>query len=369
MRQISAARTTRAIIVAVLAPASATTAGYGSGGDGRRRFERTPRGPTSSPSTGACRTAWPKPTPASAPQGRADGASQTQRGHGSALALVVVTRDRPDLFARCLMPGLRQTRHEDVDVVVVDQGAGTATRRLLEELPWVRHLRSGPGLSLGRNLGVAATSAQIVVFTDDDVEFGTDWLPRIRALFADHAVGVVCGRGVGSQGRPLPHRHAGIYRWPTSPFGLGHGFNMAFRRDALDDAGPFDEALGAGSSVPSAEDTDMIYRVMRRGWAVLCDDRLVVVHHSWRGADAERATHQAYGMGCAVQTMKHTRTGDTAAIRIAATELVRHIAWSAVSLARRNRRVLGHQRAWAGGFVAGIARGVRSRDGLEDANH
>ena len=298
-----------------------------------------------------------------------DSPPHTHGGHGPALALVVVTRDRPPVFARCVMPGLRQIRHQDADVVVVDQSTGTATSRLLEELPWVRQLRSGPGLSRGRNVGVAATSAQIVAFTDDDVEFGTDWLPRIRALFADPAIGVVCGRGVDSQGRPLPHRRAGIYRWPTSPFGLGHGFNMAFRRDALDDAGLFDEALGAGSSVPSAEDTDMIYRVMRSGWSALCDDRLVVVHHTWRTAHAERAAHRAYGMGFAVQTLKHTRAGDTVAIRIAAREVMGHIVWSAVSLARRDRRALRHQGAWARGFGAGIARGVRRCERLQDADH
>jgi GT2 family glycosyltransferase len=271
------------------------------------------------------------------------------------MALVVVTRDRPTVFASCVSPGLMQTRDEPVEVVVVDESAGMETSELLEELPWVRRVRSDAGLSRGRNVGVEATSADLVVFTDDDAEFGVGWLARIRELFADPAVGVVCGPGRDSQGRLLPHRPAGVYRWPTRVFGLGHGFNLAFRRAALDAAGPFDEELGAGSPVPAGEDTDMIYRVMRSGWTAVCDDGIEVVHHSWRSEDEERLAHQAYGMGFMVQTVKHAREGDAVAVRIAVVELLDHLWWTLVALARRDRRGLGYQAAWTHGVLSGLA--------------
>lgn len=278
-----------------------------------------------------------------------------------ALALVVVTRDRPSVFARCVLPGLARTRDESVEVVVVDQSAGTETAELLDELPWVRLLRTGPGLSRGRNAGVAATDADVVVFTDDDVEFGAGWLDRIRELFEDPAVGVACGRGRDSEGRLLPHRRAGVYRWPTRVFGLGHGFNLAFRRAALVAAGPFDESLGAGSPVPAGEDTDMIYRVMREGWVAVCDDRIDVVHHSWRSDSEELRAHRAYGMGFAVQTMKHARTRDAAAVRIAALELLDHVRWTLLALARRDRRGLRHQAAWTAGVLSALPGSLRGR--------
>jgi GT2 family glycosyltransferase len=278
-------------------------------------------------------------------------------------ALVVVTRERASVFERFLLPSLRHLQASEVDVVVVDQSAGFETRELLRDLPWVRYVRGEPGLSRGRNLGVAATDADIAVFTDDDVEFGRDWMPRVRALFDDPTVGVVCGPGIDSRGRPLEHRAAGIYRSPTNPFTVGHGFNMAFRRRALDDAGPFDEALGAGSSVPAAEDTDMFYRVMRKGWALRCDDHITVRHHDWRNLAEQRATHVAYGMGFAVQTLKHARTGDRTAVRMAAAHLARHAKWIALSLVRREGAALAHQRAWLRGVFAGIVRGLSPHGG------
>lgn len=283
----------------------------------------------------------------------------------ASLALVVVTRDRPAVFERCALPSLRATRDDAIDVVVVDQSSGTETRALVEELPWVRWLRSEPGLSRGRNTGVAATDADLVVFTDDDTEFGPGWLPRIRERFSDPSVGVVCGRGYDSEGRLLPHRRAGVYRWPTNVFGLGHGFNLAFRRAALTDAGPFDEALGAGSSFAAGEDTDMIYRVMRQGWSAVCDDGIEVIHHSWRSPDEQLVAHRSYGMGFAAQTLKHTRSGDLTALRIAAVEMAGHVGWTLVALARRDAEGLRLQAAWARGAAAGLGSARRLRPASE----
>lgn len=247
-------------------------------------------------------------------------------------------------------------------MLVVDQSEGSDTRALLEELPWVRYVRSGPGISRGRNIAIEATSAPIVVFTDDDVEFGPEWLPRMRAAIAERGVGAVCGGGIDSLGRTLPGGRPGVHRWPADPFNIGHGFNVGFRRAALVDAGPFDEQLGGGAPVPAAEDTDMLYRIMRAGWAVLCDDTIRVRHRSWRSPEEERRAHTNYGVGFAAQTAKHVRGGDLAAARFAATELGRHAFWTAVAVARRDRRSLRLQGAWARGVLAGCRHGVRAND-------
>ncbi|HEX8854608.1 MAG TPA: glycosyltransferase [Thermoleophilaceae bacterium] len=269
------------------------------------------------------------------------------------VALVVVTRDRPDLLARYTLPSLERISCEPAEIVIVDQSAGPDTYELVSDLPGVRVLRSAPGLSRGRNLAVAETDSPFIVFTDDDVEFGPGWLERVERLFDEPTVGAVCGRGVDSLGRPLPFKPAGTYRYPASPFGLGHGFNVAFRRAALEQVGPFDERLGAGAPVPAAEDTDMLYRVMKAGWAARCDDGITVRHHSWRSAEQERAAHRNYGVGFAAQTAKHLRKRDLAAARVAASEVAGHLFWLAVSAARGDRSALVLQLSWGQGAFAG----------------
>jgi GT2 family glycosyltransferase len=267
------------------------------------------------------------------------------------VALAVVTRDRPDLLARHLIPSLRGVG-EDVDIVIVDQSNGGETRRLVERLGRVRYLRSGPGLSTGRNVAIRETAAEILVFTDDDVAFGPDWLPRMRDAFDAPDIGAVCGGGTEG-GLPLPVRDNGVQRWPANPFHLGFGYNLAFRSAALRDAGPFDELLGGGARFGSAEDTDMLYRVLRAGWAVRCDGTIAIRHAAWRDPAADAQRFRVYGLGFSVQTVKHVREGDLMAAAIAASELGRHAFWTAYSLARRDRVGLRRQRAWLGGVLAG----------------
>jgi GT2 family glycosyltransferase len=109
---------------------------------------------------------------------------------------------------------------------------------------------------------------------------------------------------------------SGVYRWPTSPFGLGAGLNMALRREALTAAGLFDEELGAGARFPSAEDTDMLYRVLRAGWSVACSTEAVVTHHDWRSRRELLRLHYRYGIGVGAQTAKHATAGDREALRM-----------------------------------------------------
>jgi hypothetical protein len=105
----------------------------------------------------------------------------------------------------------------------------------------------------------------------------------------------------------------------------------------------------------------MIYRVMRKGWAVRCDDRITVRHHDWRSHTEQRRVYQAYGMGFAVQTLKHARTGDMTALRVGAAHLARHAKWIGIALLRGDRQALSHQRAWLRGVIAGTQRGLRAR--------
>jgi GT2 family glycosyltransferase len=275
------------------------------------------------------------------------------------ITLAIVTRDRADLFERFALPSLAGLPSDGVEVLVVDQSSGDATRSLAERVPGVSYLRSEPGLSRGRNLALDAASTPLLAFTDDDVEFGPGWLDGIREGFArDPRIGAVCGFGIDAAGRPVAGQPAGLYRWPANPFGLGHGFNMALRRHVAVAVGAFDERLGAGAEFRSGEDSDMLYRVLRAGWTILLHDGITVVHHAWRHGRAELRLHEGYGMGAAAQTAKHLRRGDRTAGRLALREARGH----AITLARwtikRRARLAAIQLAWAAGFVRGFVRAL-----------
>lgn len=286
------------------------------------------------------------------------GRSRADRPARDRLTLVVCTRDRPEILQRLVLPSLVQAASAGFAVIVVDQSTDTRTELLVSGVCGITYLRSSPGLSRGRNAAVAAVATELVAFTDDDVSFGPDWLDRLAAIFDAHPLaGAVCGRAVEERGELMPGSPAGTFDWPLHPFGLGSGFNMAFRVAALDEAGGFDEELGAGARYRAGEDTDMFYRVSRAGWSIVCSDTIGVMHSAWRRPAEMVRLHHSYGIGAGAQTAGHVRRGDRTAAWIALREVARHAYWFL-------RHVLtgdAHRALLQVSFVTGLVRGLTVR--------
>jgi GT2 family glycosyltransferase len=271
--------------------------------------------------------------------------------------LVVATRDRPATVARFLVRLARTAAARGWDVVVVDQSRGDETRQLLEPLEGVRYLRSEPGLSRARNVAARESTAAVIAFCDDDVEVSPDWFDEVTRLFREHAdAGAVCGPVRTQAGRLLPGVEPAVYRWPSHPFRLGTGANVAVRRAALDQVGLFDEELGAGAPFHAAEETDLLYRIQRAGWSIVYSQRLEIVHWEARSLGEELRLHFRYGYGAGAQTAKHAGTKDGHALRFGGAEIGHHLAWFGRSLVRGRLRAASHQLPFLAGFAAGFAR-------------
>jgi GT2 family glycosyltransferase len=104
------------------------------------------------------------------------------------VSVVICTRNRPDDLAACLVSLATQTRVPD-ELVVVDASDDEASRAHVETLAasiaTVRYLRATRGLTRQRNVGVVASSGEIVTFLDDDVVLAPDYLERVIELFAE----------------------------------------------------------------------------------------------------------------------------------------------------------------------------------------
>lgn len=92
------------------------------------------------------------------------------------ISVVVPTFRRPDLLTRCLESLVRQTVPPDqLEVIVVDDGSGDDTPRVVADaartMPNLVALRQerNRGPAAARNRGVAAATAPLVLFFDDDV--------------------------------------------------------------------------------------------------------------------------------------------------------------------------------------------------------
>jgi GT2 family glycosyltransferase len=239
------------------------------------------------------------------------------------VSVVVCTRDRPDQLGPALA-GILASRFRDFELVVVDQSRGPESAAVVAAVAAADnrvHLVRDPGkgLSRARELGVASTSGDLIVFTDDDCVPDVQWLGLIvQTLRADPTAGIVFGTVAPAPCDPAegfivgyrpPRRRRLTGRWAKCLDG-GIGANMALRRRALVAVGGFDLMLGAGGYFPSCEDGDIAYRVLRGGYAMWHVPEAVVLHYGLRDWASGGALVRDTFMAVAAAYMKHARRGD-----------------------------------------------------------
>jgi GT2 family glycosyltransferase len=230
------------------------------------------------------------------------------------LSVIIATHDRPEDLRLCLEALTALSTGEGLlggqaEIIVVDSASTEPCASLVEGfstgIPHLRCLRiDEPGLSKARNAGVAAATGEIVAFLDDDAQAQAGWAESLMAAFAEReAVGCVGGACLpGFQApRPrwlsdglLPFVSVTTFTGPGEPRSSAtwpFGANMAFRAEALRDAGGFSEDLGrTGASLLSGEDSEMVRRMLARGWRVWLEPEARVVHK----VPAERMTSHFY---------------------------------------------------------------------------
>jgi GT2 family glycosyltransferase len=234
------------------------------------------------------------------------------------ISVVICTRDRPDQLEACLRHLDRQA-YPRFEVVVVDNApTGDAVRAVVGA--WRHYYVAEPrvGLSWARNAGMAAASADIIAFLDDDEEPDGDWLAGLAGGFArGDDIGCVTGMilparldtqvqewfessGGHSKGRgfsPAIFSREGPQSplYPLPPFGAGG--NMAFRRDALARIGGFDVAMGAGTPARASEDTLALALVLLAGYRIAYEPAALVRHDHYAEMDSLSRQLHGYGVG------------------------------------------------------------------------
>lgn len=191
-------------------------------------------------------------------------------------SLVVATVGRTEPL-RDLLRSLALESVKDFEVIVVDQNSDDRIAEILREFKdtfFIRHVRSGQGLSRARNVGIRLARGEILAFPDDDCQYTGTTLETVMCAFKLERVDIVCGvygeaRDGGFQVHP---KYLG---WDSTVLTKHYNFlplvssvGLFIRKQAIEpflEEGPFNESMGAGSHVILGEDPELVARLLVRG--------------------------------------------------------------------------------------------------------
>ena len=280
------------------------------------------------------------------------------------IAVVVSTRNRPDDVVGCVRTILANTS-PSFELVVVDQSDRPVSPPPEAEfagdsrLRWIR--TTTRGLSASRNVAIAATSAPVIAFTDDDCRVPQDWVASVESAFAkDDELALLFGavilrpedrvKGYAAEFEPHAVREFKS-TLPPADAAWGVGANMSVRRSTFDKVGTFDVMLGAGAPLFAAEEIDLTIRALGAGLKVVHTPAIAVIHLGVREGAAASHLMRGYGVGLGATLGKHMRLGT----RGAATLLT---GWLGLQLRRSVLNVMRGHRNPGFGLAAAVARGA-----------
>ncbi|MEZ2131103.1 MULTISPECIES: glycosyltransferase family 2 protein [unclassified Sinorhizobium] len=256
-------------------------------------------------------------------------------GPGPLISFIVCTRDRAEALEACIRSiesACRSHAAITSELVVVDNGSTDNTPECLANLAATADItmvlvtEARPGLAVARNTGLQQARGQILVFIDDDCEIDGNYLNDLEQHYARGERLVLRGGRVelgNARDLPFTVKLSPVSEWLTRrvhPGGFVLGCNMTMHREVAALVGAFDERLGAGAPMHSAEDTDYVLRAFQLGVPVEYVPNMTVYHHHGRRTQqAIEKLHRSYSFGNGGLYVKHARN---------AAWLLRHFYWT-----------------------------------------
>src|SRR3954468_13684569 len=218
--------------------------------------------------------------------------------------VLICTYNRADFLGNAL-ESLARNRAPRLrwNVIVVDNNSTDATRSVVESrvggypVPLQYLFEPAQGKSHALNAGLAATNATFVLFTDDDVLVGDNWIEAsCRPMLDDASIDYTGGPVHPIWEAPCP---AWIDRTRTDLWGtlaileygsqrfvfedrrrVPLGANMAVRRSLIDRIGGFDPELGRkGDSLLGQEQAEFFCRSRAAGARGVYEPAMALHHH------------------------------------------------------------------------------------------
>ena len=175
------------------------------------------------------------------------------------ISVVVPFHNEEDHLEGCIS-ALRGLEYPEArrEIVLVDNNSTDRSVEIVRRHPDIQLLAEPrPGDFAARNRGIAASSGEIIAFTDSDTAPRPDWLERITEAMSDPTVEVVVGALQFGRGRGVmswladyeAEKNRFIFSGNVPEIYYGYTCNMAVRRRVFEDLGQFPEVYRNSDAV------------------------------------------------------------------------------------------------------------------------
>jgi glycosyltransferase involved in cell wall biosynthesis/GT2 family glycosyltransferase len=209
------------------------------------------------------------------------------------VSVVINTYNRAESL-KSTLKSLEYQKFHDFEVIIVNGPSTDNTEEVIHKYDGViKYLRCPErNLSISRNIGICASSGDIVAFIDDDAIATSQWLADLVKGYDSESVGGVGGLVYDHSGMTLQARYVAcsrlggkaedivppfdVFNKPgAEPFMHLLGTNASFRRSVLCAIGGFDEEYEY-----FLDETDLCMRVIDAGYVLRPLDR-AIIHHKF----------------------------------------------------------------------------------------
>ena len=199
------------------------------------------------------------------------------------ISVVVPFYNSQRYIEECIQALLAQTYPSSkYEVIMVDNNSTDASSAIVRKYPRIRLLpEPKQGAYAARNRGVAASSGEVIAFTDPDCVPSLDWLEHLDGAMRHSGAQIVTGTQNFAMDSPVlrlledyeDEKKDYIFNSTIKSAYYGYANNMAVRRALFSELGPFAE-------IPRGSDSVFVRRcVDRYSCDAVCYSRSVKVRH------------------------------------------------------------------------------------------
>ena len=192
------------------------------------------------------------------------------------VSLAVSTYNSAATIVACV-ESLLAVDYPQKEIIIIDDGSTDETLDILKKYPVRLIPQNHQGVSAGRDLALRSATGEMILYTDSDCAVDVQWVNELLKPLADPQVGAVTGRTIfGTDHRctswlrslDIESRYAQRKQYTE----LANGTNCAFRRELLIQLGGFNPRWF------HAEDTEVSYRVLQKGFKIYYQPTAIVRH-------------------------------------------------------------------------------------------